>query len=115
MSEYFTFTFDLPQWVKLMFQEASTPGPRSDWMVETCFKQDFAKGKAMIELAQQQGMLPEVNPMDLLGVLSGALIYLVNVAPISERVLAEKPNSPQYIDRHINTLMCLPQGPTQLK
>lgn len=103
------FTFDHPQWVKLMFQEASKPGPRLDWMVETCFKQDFANGKEMIELAQKQGLLPNVDAMDLLHILSGALIYLVNVAPISERVLAEKLNSPAYIDRHIDTLMCLLQ------
>ena len=109
------FSFDHPQWIKLMFQEASTPGPRLDWMVETCFKKDFSEGKAMVQLAQQQGLLPQVDAMDLLHILSGALIYLVNVAPISERVLAEKPNSPQYIDRHIDTLMCLLQGITQRK
>ncbi len=105
-----TFTFDQPQWVKLMFQEASKPGPRLDWMVDTFFKKDFSDGKAMIEAAQQQGLLPHVNAMDLLHILSGALIYLVNVAPISERVLGEKPNSTKYIDRHINTLMHLLQN-----
>ena len=104
------FTFDHPQWIKLMFQEASTPGPRLDWMVATFFKKDFSDGKAVIELAQQQNLLPKVNAMDLLHILSGALIYLVNVAPISERVLGENPNNEQYIDRHINTLMCLLQG-----
>ena len=104
------FTFDHPQWVKLMFQEASTPSPRLDWMVETFFKKDFANGKAVIELAQQQNLLPKVDAMDLLHILSGALIYLVNVAPISQRVLGENPNSEKYIDRHIHTLVCLLQG-----
>ena len=51
-----------------------------------------------------------VDAMELFHILSGALIYLVNVAPISQRVLGENPNSEQYIDRHINTLVCLLQG-----
>ncbi|NRB38639.1 MAG: hypothetical protein HRU20_09260 [Pseudomonadales bacterium] len=45
------FTFAHPEWVKMMFQEASTPGPRLDWMVENFLKADFMDGKAMIELA----------------------------------------------------------------
>ena len=100
------FTFDQPQWVKLMFQEASTPGPRLDWMVDTFFKSDFDDGKAMITLAQGHGLLPDVDAMDLLHILSGALIYLVNVAPITERVLGVKPSSKAYIDHHVDTLMC---------
>jgi AcrR family transcriptional regulator len=101
------FTFDQPLWVKLMFQEASTPGPRLDWMVEHFFTDDFNNGKAMLEMAQQRGLLPNVNTMDLLLILSGALIYLVNVAPITERVLGVDPASSKYIEQHIDTLMQL--------
>ncbi len=104
------FTFDQPQWVKLMFQEASTPGPRLDWMVEEFFTSDFNDGKAMISLAQSYGLLPEVDAMDLLHILSGALIYLVNVAPITERVLGVKPSSEAYIDHHVDTLMRILQS-----
>lgn len=101
------FTFDQPEWVKIMFQASSTPGPRLDWLVETFINSDFTQGNAMIELAQQQNLLPKVNSMDLLHILSGALIYLVNVAPITERVLGVKPGSEEYMEQHINTLMQL--------
>lgn len=101
------FTFDHPEWVKIMFQEASTPGPRLDWMVETFLKADFADGKAMIEMAQERKLLPAVDAMDLLHILSGALIYLVNVAPITERILGVAPNSSSYMDHHIDTLMTI--------
>lgn len=101
------FTFDHPEWVKIMFQEASTPGPRLDWMVEEFIKSDYADGKAMIELAQSRNMLPKVDAMDLLHILSGALIYLVNIAPITERIMGIKANSPTYIDQHVDTLMTI--------
>jgi AcrR family transcriptional regulator len=104
------FTFDHPQWVKIMFQEASTPGPRLDWMVSEFFQDDFDNGKAMVELAQSKQLLPQVHAMDLLHILSGALIYLVNVAPITQRVMGEDPASDAYIDRHVDTLMAILRG-----
>lgn len=99
------FTFDQPEWVKIMFQESSTPGPRLDWLEKEFLKTDFEEGKAMIELGQKQGLLPKVNSMDLLHILSGALIYLVNVAPITERVIGVKPDSKEYMEHHIDSLM----------
>lgn len=101
------FTFDQPQWVRLMFQEASSPSLRLDWMVENFLKDDYRHGQALIELAQQRGFLPQVNTLDLLHILSGALIYLVNVAPITARVTGEIPCSEAYIERHITTLMAI--------
>lgn len=101
------FTFDQPEWVKLMFQESSTPGPRLDWLVEQFIHDDFTQGQAMIELGQKLNLLPNVNAMDLLHILSGALIYLINVAPITERVLGVKPNSKDYIEHHIDTLITI--------
>jgi AcrR family transcriptional regulator len=99
------FTFDHPEWVRIMFQESSTPGPRLDWMVQEFIRTDFTEGQAMIELGQSQNLLPNVNSMDLLHILSGALIYLVNVAPITEKVLGINPNSKEYIEQHVDTLI----------
>lgn len=98
------FTFEHPEWVKIMFQESSTPGPRLDWLVKEFIGTDFIEGRAMVEMAQHHGILPKVDPMDLLHILSGALIYLVSVAPITERVLGVKPDSEAYIDKHIASL-----------
>lgn len=99
------FTFDKPEWVKIMFQESSMPGPRLDWLVKEFLGTDFIEGKAMIELGQHHGLLPKVDSMNLLHILSGALIYLVNVAPITERILGVDPSSKAYMEHHIDTLM----------
>ena len=98
------FTFAHPEWVKIMFQEASAPGPRLDWLVKEFIGTDFIEGRAMIELGQHHGLLPKVDAMDLLHILSGALLYLVSVAPITERVLGLRPDSNDYIDHHVDTL-----------
>lgn len=101
------FTFDNPQWVKIMYQEAALPGPRLDWMVTTFFRQDFAQGRDMVLLAQQRGLLPNVDPMHLLHIFSGALLHLVNVAPITAQVLGVDPRSDAFIEPYLDTLITL--------
>jgi AcrR family transcriptional regulator len=108
-----TFTFANPTWVKIMFQEASTPGPRLDWMVERFFSADFADGKGVVELAQARGVLPDVDPLHLLYTLSGALIYLVNVAPIIERVTGQVPDDDAFIEQYVATLLQILSGGKQ--
>ena len=104
------FTFANPTWVKIMFQEASTPGPRLDWMVERFFIRDFAEGKGVVELAQARGVLPDVDPMHLLYTLSGALVYLVNIAPIIERVTGQAAADDTFIEQYVATLLQILTG-----
>ncbi|CAA0096001.1 HTH-type transcriptional regulator RutR [Halioglobus japonicus] len=104
------FTFANPTWVKIMFQEASTPGPRLDWMVERFFTRDFADGKRVVEMAQARGVLPDVDPMHLLYTLSGALIYLINVAPIIERVTGQGPSDDVFMEQYVSTLLQILSG-----
>ena len=104
------FTFANPTWVKIMFQEASTPGPRLDWMVERFFNEDFANGKSVVEMAQARGVLPDVDPLHLLYTLSGALIYLVNVAPIVERVTGQPAAEDTFVEQYVATLLQILSG-----
>ena len=109
------FTFANPTWVKIMFQEASTPGPRLDWMVEKFFINDFAEGKGVVELAQSRGVLPDLDPMHLLYTLSGALIYLVNVAPIIEKVTGLGVADDDSIDQYVATLLQVLSGGNRMR
>lgn len=101
------FTFANPQWVKIMYQEAAIQSPRLDWMIDEFFANDFIQGKSMIELAQARGLLPAVDSMNLLHIISGAMLHLVNVAPITKRVLGVDPQSEDYIDRYVDTLISM--------
>lgn len=107
------FTFDNPEWVRIMYQEAASPGPRLDWMIEHFLSRDFVQGRAMIELAQQRGLLPKVDPLNLLHILGGSLIHMTSVASITERILGVDPRSDAYIDHYVGTflgmMIALPQ------
>ena len=98
-----------------MFQEATTPGPRLDWMVEKFFINDFAEGKGVVELAQSRGVLPDLEPMHLLYTLSGALIYLVNVAPIIEKVTGLGVADDAFIDQYVATLLQVLSGGNRMR
>ena len=104
------FTFANPTWVKIMFQEASTPGPRLDWMVQRFFVEDFAEGRRVVELAQARGVLPDVDPVHLLITLSGSLIYLVNVAPIIQRVTGQDAADDAFIEQYVGSLLLILSG-----
>lgn len=104
------FARDNPAWVGIMFREASTPGPRLDWLVEHYLHQDFADGTHFIELGQQHGLLPEGSPIYLLNIISGALIYPLLVAPLTHKVTNLDMTSEQSLDELVNTLMNLLAG-----
>lgn len=105
------FTADNPQWVKIMYLEASAPGPRLDWMVDEFFRQDYSSGAAMVELAQQRQLLPLADSMSLLFILGGTVIHYVNVAPITERVTGIDPFCDEQIDRYIDNFIHILQRP----
>jgi AcrR family transcriptional regulator len=99
------FTFDNPEWVRIMYQEAASPGPRLDWMIEHFLRPDFEQGRAMIELSQQRGLLPKVDPLNLLHIIGGSLIHITSVATITERILGVDPRSDAYIERYVDTFL----------
>lgn len=100
------FSLRHPEWIRILYQEAAQPGPRLDWLIDECLRQDFHNGKAMIQLAQARGLLPkEVDPMHLLHVLSGAVFHLVNIAPLIQRVLDEDVTSDTYINQYVDSFI----------
>ena len=79
------FVQDHPAWAGIIFRESATRGPRLDWLVEHCLKDNVADGIQFIKLAQKHGTLPQADPLYLLHIISGALIYILLVSPMTER------------------------------
>ena len=104
------FTIDNPEWVKIMYQEATIPGPRLDWMVETFFIDDVEQGQAMIRFVQSLGLLPQGDPLSLLCILAGSLIHYVNIASITSQVLQVDMLSDQQVDHYVNSFILLMEG-----
>ncbi len=96
-----------PEWIRILYQEAASPGPRLDWMIREFLQQDLQNGTAMITLAQARGLLPKVEPSHLLHILSGAVFHIVNIAPILQRAQGIDPNNDDYIDRYVDTFIAM--------
>ena len=46
-----------PAWVGIMFREASSPGPRLDWLIENHLRKNIVDSMQFVELAQKHGLL----------------------------------------------------------
>nr|WP_281388621.1 TetR/AcrR family transcriptional regulator [Litorivivens lipolytica] len=94
-----------PDWVGIMFREASSPGPRLDWLVENHLKRDIEDGTAFIATAQSHGLLPEGPPLQILNIISGALTYPLLVAPLTKRATGINMASDESLDATVDILL----------
>ena len=99
------FAKSRPDWVGIMFREASSPGPRLDWLVENHLKKDIEDGTRFIELAQSHGLLPEGSPLHILNIISGALTYPLLVSPLTERAAGISMASDEALDATVDILL----------
>lgn len=101
------FVKDHPAWAGILFRESATPGPRLDWLVEHCLKRNLTEGLQFIESAQAHGSLPQADPLYLLHIISGALVYVLLVAPMTERALGIQMTSDEGIEILLDTFMSM--------
>ncbi len=99
------FSCDHPEWVGIMFREAAQPSTRLDWLFETHLKDDYKKGLAFIEKAQELGYLPPLEPLPLIHIISGALFYIILIAPVTLKATGEDIRSEQFLDIYVDTLL----------
>lgn len=99
------FARDHPAWVGVMFREASTPGPRLDWLIERHLRRNIDDGIRLVEMAQRLGVLPQGSPLHIIHIISGALTYLLLVAPLTERVTGVDLKTDESLDTTVDLLM----------
>lgn len=101
------FAKDHPDWVGIMFREASAPGPRLDWLVEKHLHKDLADGVAFVELAQAHGLLPPGSALHILHIISGALTYILLVAPLSKKASGVDLTTDESLDTTVDLLLAM--------
>ncbi len=101
-----------PDWVGIMFREAATPGPRLDWLVETHLKNDINDGVEFVVLAQSHGLLPPGSALHILHIISGALTYILLVAPLTKRATGVDLTVEDSLDTTVDMLLTMlnPKG-----
>ena len=107
------FVQDHPAWAGIIFRESATRGQRLDWLVENCLKRNVADGIQFIKLAQDHGTLPKADPLYQLHIISGALIYILLVSPMTERATGVDMTSDTGIEILLDTFMNMLQVPQQ--
>jgi AcrR family transcriptional regulator len=86
---YVRYARTQPALHRVMVQEASTPNPRLDWLIETHLKPFFETTFAMIEELQRIGVAPEGNARLLFNMIrlsSGGLLALGNELRVSSGI-----------------------------
>lgn len=101
------FAMDHPEWIGIMVREASKPGPRLDWFIETHLKDDYARGIQFVEQAQAAKLLPDLPPLHLLHIISGALFYIIMIGPLTKSATGEDPSDARYIEGYVDTLLSM--------
>lgn len=101
------FVKDHPAWAGIIIRESATPGARLDWLVENCLGKNIREGVEFLERAQNHGVLPKGDPLYLLHIISGALIYIHLVAPMTHRATGVDMTDEQGIETLLDTFMGL--------
>lgn len=96
-----------PDWVGIMFREAATPGPRLDWLVETHLQKDISDGVEFVTLAQSHGLLPAGSALHVLHIISGALTYILLVAPLTQRATGVDLTVDDSLDTTVDMLLTM--------
>ncbi len=107
LEQIMRFARDHPAWVEIMFHECTTPGPRLDWIVDHFVRSDFERALHFAEQAQANGVFPPCPPLELMHILSGALVYALKIAPLTQRATGVDPHSDAYLRSHVETLVSL--------
>ncbi len=107
LEQIMRFARDHPAWVEIMFHECATPGPRLDWLVEHFVRRDFERAQRFAEQAQDGGLFPPCPPLELMHILSGALVYALKIAPMTQRATGQDPRSDAYLSSHVAALVSL--------
>ena len=107
------FSHHHPEWMALVFREASNPGPRLNWLIDNFLRSDLARGTEFIEQAQRDRLLPAGCPLQLLHLISGALSYNLLVAPMTRRATGVNLASEQSISEQVELLLGLLEAAAQ--
>lgn len=96
-----------PQYMRILFQEGTQDSSRLTWLVDQHQSVLNAEYMQMIMRAQNEGLLPPMDPGYAKFVLSGALSLPFVLAPEYRLTTGEEPQTEDFIDRHVDTFIRL--------
>lgn len=99
------FTREQPEWLWFMFHEAQEDGPRRQWLIEHCLRDDYVLGQDFVRQCQEQGLIRRAPPLHLLHLITGALTYNLLVAPQTLAATDTDLAGPEAIAQQVDLLL----------
>jgi AcrR family transcriptional regulator len=103
------FTAAHPELHRLMVEEGKTDGPRMQWLVDRHVRPLYEVSRSLIEAAQRDGALPQIDPVHLHYLLIGAA-HLFVMAPEVRRLTGKDPMRKDGIDAYADAVVSLLLG-----
>jgi TetR/AcrR family transcriptional regulator len=96
-----------PEYMRILFQEGTQHSERLEWLVEN-HQRRITKGITdLIERAQAEGFLPDMDVIHAKFILSGAFSFPIVLAAEYRLIDGVDPESDAFIERHVDLCMRL--------
>jgi TetR/AcrR family transcriptional regulator len=94
-----------PEYMRILFQEGTQKSKRLEWLVENHQRRMTARTTELIERAQAEGYLPQMDLIHAKFIISGALSFPIVLAAEYRLIDGVDPEGDAFIDRHVD--LCL--------
>ncbi len=99
-----------PEFMRLMNDEAKRDGRRMRWLADRFVRPMTDALAAHLERAQAAGLVPAGSPVSLRYIVLGAAGLVFSQAPECRYVSGVDPTTPEFAERHADTLVALLTG-----
>ena len=105
--EFIYFSASRPQLHRIITQECKSDGPRMDWMVERHIRPLYEQTTALFANLVDAGHLPDISPVHLYYILTGAGSTMFVLAPECRRLAGIDPQAPDVVEAHADAVTAL--------
>jgi TetR/AcrR family transcriptional regulator len=112
IKQYVRFVAAHPEFIRMMHDEGKRSGPRMRWLVDRHIRPLHSAITAMLERAQQQGLLPaDIPAVHFHYVMIGSVGLIFHQAEECKRLAGVDPTDQAVADAHADAVALLLLGP----
>lgn len=105
--EFVTFSARHPELHRIMMQESKADGPRAEYLVERHVRPMYDRTTALFADLARHGAVPDIAPVHLYYLLTGAGPTMFVLAPECRRLSGVEPTDPDVIEAHADAVCTL--------
>jgi TetR/AcrR family transcriptional regulator len=111
--EFITFSARHPELHRIIMQESKADGPRTDYLVERHIRPMYERSTALFAVLARRGVVPDIPPVHLYYILTGAGPTMFVLAPECRRLAGVDPTDHAVIEAHADAVCSLLFGATK--